>query len=272
MANELIQKFIKNRRYLTRGGVKLEYIEGDNSPYIFIDNPVVIAGFAGFIKNHVINGEVYFRGEPGNYQHIVPSLFREGGSPLTSNELIQKRYRAYAELKFTVYNHFKNKVSRFKKEEIDNLFQHYGIRSPVIDMVDNIYIAIWFAMYGNRSAYGYIRLMQAASPDLTISDLRKTHSSLSLRLHTQHGLIAKKKVSGWNKSNIYYDGYEVARIKFPVSKGLENGVLFSAKNIYPSTRLDNTFKILKNETWLLTKIESLEKKYQLNQGDLGRIK
>ncbi len=198
----LIQKFIDNRRYLIKNGVTLELTEGDHSPFIFIDNPVIIAAFAGFIKNHTTDCEVYFRGEPGNYAHVVPSLFRDNGSPLTDNAVIKNRYKAYMELKNEVYEHFQKRVSRFKKEDIDNLFQHYGIKSPVIDMVDNIYIAIWFAQDGNTSGYGYIRLIQTASPDLAVSDLRKNHSSLSLRLHTQHGLIAKKK-SGYLEQKQY---------------------------------------------------------------------
>ncbi len=75
----------------------------------------------------------------------------------------------------------------------------------------------------------------------------------------------------WNKSNIYYDEYEIARIKFPLDKNIESGILFSKENIYPDITLDNTFKILYNEAWLPKTIERLENKYHLAKGDLGRI-
>lgn len=268
---DLYRTFIRNRYYLRKAGVVLECVEGDNSPYICINNPVIIAAFAGFVKNRHPATEIYFRGESGNYPHVVPSLFRDRCLPLQDNELIKARWKAYRELKNAVFDHYKSTVSRFQKEDIDNLFQHYGIKSPVIDLVDNIYVAIWFAMEGSKDGYGFIRLLTTPPEKLLVSDLRKKHSSLSLRLHTQHGLIAKKKVTRWNKSNICYDEFEVARIKFPVKKNIESGLLFSAKNIYPDESLDNTLKILKNDKWLEEKIRSIEGKYGLLKGVLGSI-
>lgn len=269
---ELIENFIKHRKYLKKAKVNLEFVVGDNSPYIYIDNPIIISSFAGYVKNRNPDADIYFRGEAGNHKHIVPSLFRDSGAPHTDSKIIKARFSAYCELKKLVFNHYKDKVSRFKKEDIDNLFQHYGIKSPVIDMVDNIYVAIWFAMDGNKDKFGYIRILNVASGDIVVSDLRKSHSSLSLRLHTQHGLIARKNVKSWNKYNVCYDTYEIARIKFPIHKKIEKGILFSKENIYPNILLDNTFKILKTATWLQDKIESLENKYGLKRGDLGSIK
>jgi hypothetical protein len=268
---DLYKTFIRNRHYLKKAGVVLECVEGDHSPYICINNPIIIASFAGFVKNRHAADQIYFRGESGNHRHIVPSLFRDRGGPLQDNKIIQNRWKAYRELKDAVFTHFQTKVSRFKKEDIDNLFQHYGIKSPVIDFVDNIYVAIWFAMEGSRDGFGFIRILNTTSEKLIVSDLRKTHSSLSLRLHTQHGLTAKKKVKTWNKSNICYDEFEVARIKFPIKKNIESGVLFSRQNIFPDETLDNTLKILKNDKWLQEKITLLERKYHLHKGDLGSI-
>ena len=54
-------------------------------------------------------------------------------------------------------------------------------------------------------------------------------------------------------------------------KDIENGILFSRKNIYPNIKLDNTFKILKKADWLVKKISALENKHNLNKGDLGKI-
>jgi len=271
MDKDLFETFLDHRKYLKKAGVTMEYVRDDNSPYLFINNPIIISAFAGFVKNQYRTASIYFRGEAGNYQHVVPSLFRSGGMPLKDDAVIHQRFKAYTELKKIIRQRLQDKVSRFKNEDVDNLFQHYGIKSPVIDMVDNIYIAIWFAMDGNKDKYGYIRLLNTSNKELKVSDLRQNHSSLSLRLHTQHGLIAKKKVRTWNANNICYDPYEVARIKFPISRKIESGILFSRENIYPSEQLDNTFKILKNEVWLHTEISRLITKYQLSEGDLGSI-
>src|SRR3954470_14852055 len=272
MSKDLFETFLDHRRYLNKAGVKMEYIKGDNSPYIFIDNPIIISAFTGFVKNQYRTSGIYFRGESGNHKHIVPSLFRSVEMPLGDDAIIKQRFKAYTELKKIIQVRLRDKVSRFKNEDIDNLFQHYGIKSPVIDMVDNIYIAIWFAMDGNKEGYGYIRLLNTTNKDLKVSDLRQSHSSLSLRLHTQHGLIAKKKVRNWNTNSICYDQYKIARIKFPISRNIEKGILFSRENIYPNELLDNTFKILKNEVWISDEIDRLIAKYHLTKGDLGEIK
>lgn len=272
MTKNLIETFIRHRNFLKKANVTLQYVETDNSPYIYIDNPIIIAAFAGFVKKTFATNDIYFRGEGDNHAHVIPSLFRDGGIAMSDSKRILNKYRAYNEFKKQTISHYRSIVSRFKNEEVDNLFQHYGIKSPVIDMVDNIYVAIWFAMDGNTTGYGYIRLMNTSHNDLIVSDLRKSHSSLSLRLHTQHGLIGKKKVRSWNKNNILYDKYEVARIKFPITKDIANGILFSKENIYPDTSLDNTFKILKKSKWISEKIKQVEKKYGLKSGELGSIK
>src|SRR5829696_8434732 len=243
METNLFQTFIKHRRYLKNAGVVMEYVEGDNSPYIYLNNPLIISSFAGFVKNRV-HSDIFFRGEANNYPHIIPSLFRDTGKPLTDNTVIRKRWKAYNELKKFAIKQLNRRVSRFRNEDVDNFFQHYGIKSPVIDLVDNIYVAIWFALQSNKEPLGYIRMMNTSSSQLTVSDLRKNHSSLSLRLHTQHGLIAKKKVRSWNKSNIYYDDFEIARIKFPIKKNVLGGKLFSRQNFFPDQTLDNTLKII----------------------------
>lgn len=267
----LFEQFIYNRRYLKNANVTLTYVNDDNSPYLFISNPIIISAFAGYVKNRYPGKNIYFRGEAGNHPYVVPSLFRDGASVLTDGGDIQNRYKAYKELKRITIAYFKKKVSRFRDEDVDIHFQHYGIKSPVIDMVDNIYVATWFAMDGNKDKFGYIRLMDTSNDDLSVFDLRKLNSSLSLRLHTQHGLIAKKKITRWTKNNIYFDSYEIARIKFPVKRNILGGTLFSHQNIYPGIELDNTYKILKQSSWFADAIVDTEKKYGLAPGILGRV-
>jgi hypothetical protein len=269
--DNLMLRFIKNRKYLIKNGVKLKYVDGDNSSYIFTDNPIIVAAFCGYCKNRNPDKKIYFRGEAKHHKHTIPSLFRDQGLPLNDNHIIKQRVKAYDELKSKVKEQLEKKVSRFRNEDIDNLFQHYGLKSAVVDVVDNVYTAIWFALDGNDDKYGFVRIFDASSNELNVSDLRISHSSLSLRLHTQHGLIMKRNVRSWNKSNIFYDQYEIAKIKFPIRKEIENGLLFSKESMYPSILLDNTFKILKQAKWLPSIIRKLENKYNLNEGDLGNI-
>src|SRR5882757_3980252 len=132
--------FIRNRHFLKKAGVKMEYVDNDNSPYIYIDNPIIISSFAGYVKKHFPTKHIYFRGESRNNAHVIPSLFRQMGAPLENTAEIQARFRAYNELKRATIKEYSAKVSRFKNEDVDVFFQHYGIKSPVIDLVDNIYV------------------------------------------------------------------------------------------------------------------------------------
>lgn len=265
----LFELFIKNRYYLRKAGVQLDYVRDDCSDYLYIDNPIVISAFAGFVKQKSPRKNIFFRGECHNNRHVIPSLFRASGMPLDSTDEVRRRVKAYNELKRSVMQHFK-RLPRFA-EDVDVLFQHYGVKSPVIDLVDNIYVALWFAMDGNDGDYGYIRLMNTSHRDLKVTDLRKKHSSTSLRLHTQHGLIAKKTVRTWNCHNILFDDYEIARIKFPVRSDMLQGLLFSRDNIYPSADLDNTLKILQWKGWMEDEMRRIEARHGLASGVLGKI-
>jgi len=253
---------------LSENGFKIKYNKNSPRPYLFVEEPFIIASFAGYLKyrsnKQNQSNSIFFRGENNDYSDIVPSLFR--GKDL-SQEVIDSRITAYNKLKTWVPTEFPS--SRFR-ENLTNIFQHYGIKTPSIDLVDNIFIAIWFALYGNKSKYGWVSFIDTSA--LKISDLRNSHSSLSLRLHTQHGLIGEKKIKKWSPSNISYKQYEVGRIKFPNDQNLLTGRFFSEDYIFPAKSLDNTFKMLKNKKHgLSSKISELEKKYSLTKGDLGAI-
>jgi len=268
---DLMNDFIRDRKYLEKLKVKMKIIYGQGSPCLAFDNPILLSSFLGYVKKRKNQSDIYIRGESNDYEHLIPSLFRDNGAPLSDNDLIKRRFQAYNELKKMVHEHFGGNFFRFEKESIDNILQHYRIKSPVIDLVDNIYTGIWFATYKNKGKYGYLRLIDANSKDLSVSDLRKQHSSLSLRMHTQHGLIIKKKVMSWNNSNILYDEFEVARVRFKLDTDIQSGILFSEKNFFPEKKYDHTLHVFKKNLWFKSSLEILEKKYGLSNGDLGKI-
>jgi hypothetical protein len=109
------------------------------------------------------------------------------------------------------------------------LLQHYGIRTKWLDVVDNIWVALWFAcheahvlhrdnpfMHFSRRRrpypdkgdpeYAYVALIQgldaspvAGSPGLfrgpeaELIDLRVAAPSVYIRPHAQHGLLIRKR-------------------------------------------------------------------------------
>lgn len=100
------------------------------------------------------------------------------------------------------------------------ILQHYGIRTRWIDLVDNAWVALWFACHTTQATgkhneyihfiprkdgYAYIILMQPGaerrdrkrpgiwkSTKAEVIDLRRAAPSIYLRPHSQHGLLMKR--------------------------------------------------------------------------------
>src|SRR5689334_14928361 len=117
MSKDLFLTFLDHRRYLKKAGVDMQYVKDDHSPYLYIDNPIIISAFTGFVKNQYRTSAIYFRGEAGNHKHVVPSLFRSEGMPLKDDDTIKRRFKAYTELKKIIQQRLQRKVSRFKNED-----------------------------------------------------------------------------------------------------------------------------------------------------------
>ena len=103
-------------------------------------------------------------------------------------------------------------------------------------------------------------------------DLRKFHSSLSARLHCQHGITYFRDNYGeWNESNRSFDNLIIATVKFPNKAEFKvGGPLFNKDFLFPGPEIDNTYKLLKKDkfTKLLREIEI---DHNLQEGDLGEI-
>lgn len=276
-----MEKFIKDRGKLrVYSTIKIHY--DVQRPYIYVKHPAILAAFAGYLKFQCQRNDpmskVFCRGQVNDYPSI-PSLLR--GEDLTEQHL-KSRLKAYCELTKKTKKLFR--ASRFDRENISPIFQHYGIKTPWLDLVDNIFVAIWFATKkfyqkknGNKARYktskkkfGYIYFYSVIPGEYF--DLREEHSSLSLRLHTQHGIsITRKNGSTWSTNNRKLDDHLVATVKFPNTKEWMIGnEIFSTKFLFPSTDLDNTYKYLKKDKFakLLQKIKNM---YSLKEDELGSV-
>lgn len=250
--------------------------------------------FSGELKHKLGNPQrgynIYFRGQTNDYRQLVSSIFRRiDGS--TNN--FHKRLQAYKELAATFYD--KTRQTRFKTEIGGAVLQHYGIRTPWLDLVDNLFIAIWFGamersvsqpyLY-NRSKhkYGYIYFIQVETPSNSANkeivegrltrwcDLRRTTDSLSLRPHNQSGIFFTKKAI--DEINFDISEFIKAIVKFPINEwdkfltNLEN--LYSMDFMFPNTKHDNTYKSL-GSSIITNHIRNIEKKHDLAESELGRI-
>lgn len=276
----LMEKFIRDRKNLDAYS-KVKYNSVAPRPYLFIEHPEILAGFAGYLKSQSLKNnastKVYCRGQINDYASI-PSLLRAENM---DDSLLERRLVAYE----TLVNKTKElyTAKRFQQENINPIFQHYGLKTPWLDLVDNVFVALWFATHkyfgeenGKKAHYktskkesGHI-YFYATSPQTNYYDLREGHSSLSLRLHAQHG-ISMTRNTQWSVQNRSLDDHLVATVKFPnTEEWRPSGLIFSSKFLFPSADLDNTYKYLKMEKFneLLNKITD---DHRLEKGELGSI-
>lgn len=290
----LMQKFLSDRRKLEQILNKVEYVDNENQPYLFIQDIAILSSFMGYLKfqsRKEKNTSILMRGQNKNYSRMLPSIYRG------EKHKIKNLMRAHVELRRCVKEDFT--PSRFRNERLEDLFQHYGIKSTGIDVVDNIFIALWFALMENNCSnpqkkqytftrseedYGWIyffkvnnyykvRTENAQTPALFLADLRKDHSSLSLRLHCQHSYLIKSIQGGFDEivENCAFEKSIEAIVKIPnMDEFLPQGELFSVNHFFPSPDLDNTYKLFLSDKFKRL-LQSVEKKYSLDRGDLGEI-
>jgi hypothetical protein len=262
------EQFCKDRKYLikkypsTWGKVKI--IEIDGLSILELPTPQILAGFSSYLKYHFA-GKVYFRGEKCFFNSTVPSLFRDIDGEITN--AITNRKRAFDELVDTLPDLYTAK--RFIKEDFRPLLQHYGIRTDWLDLVDNIFVALWFSNNCSKEIFSYIKFF--ADTNLLVKNLRENHSSLSLRPHCQHGLSATKAVK-WDAENIDFSDNLIATVRLPNILEMQlNGYLFSDAYMFPNEEIDNTYKLLKRKTFQ-TNLDKITSRHGLVKNALGQIK
>ena len=295
--NNLVYQFC-NRKYLTKKHV-IRIERNTNRDYVYLEDPIVLARLAGHLKHNLgqpLNGyQVFMRGQSNDYPRMQPSMCRN--IDCTQNNF-QVRYEAYEKLVSEIRN--VNNLKRFQGEIGGAILQHYGIRTPWLDLVDNLFIALWFACHNRTNSepfqyiprslgeFGWIYFLRLEDPmdresifenhgvivgeNSKWCDLRCYQTSLSLRAHTQHGIFASRS----NLDNLSYDlgDFVVSAVKFPVTREfislLNEFIPFSTAYMFPSSYYDNTYKNLRQGK-VHDLIIDIERSYGLDEGELGRI-
>lgn len=265
----ILDNFINDRRHLIEKYQEWKNIEIINE-IITIPTPQILAGFVGYLNYKLRNTNVYYRGEADYHKSTIPSLFRfdEKNNEIPTNEKIAQRYKAYEELIVCLIDVFK--IKRFKNDNIEPILQHYGIKTSWIDLVDNLFISIWFSNHNSKETHTYIKIFceQWNDKKLQILNLVTQHSSLSLRPHCQHGYSATKKDIHWDLENIDFTSNMIAIIKIPNNKRFWlKGEIFSNKYMFPEKGLDNTFKLLDTEKFNEL-VNRIAQKHNLSKNEL----
>lgn len=221
--------------------------------------------FIGFGKYMNNNGHsVFLRGQTELYDGtLIPSIYRNR----TRLDSITAKYNARIEKVKKDIDSF----SQYDRTVLDPLLQHYGIKTPYIDLVDNVWVALWFALhkatvklinsheyvyyYNNDNEYAYILLVatDAVTPsekhgvytgDSTeLIDLRKALPSYFLRPHAQHAYMLKKN----QKFSGDYSDLIIGIAKIPTELGfkwLGINEFLTVNSLFPAAYFDSGYAVL----------------------------
>lgn len=230
-----------------------------------------LIGFGKYMNREY--GNVYLRGQTSLYAgNLPPSALR---SSSINYALRISQYKNHIQESTAQTKNFKDRDALI----IEPMLQHYGIRTYWLDIVDNVWIALWFAVHKTNSKiidgreyihifendedqYGYVFLISSdatkedeSKPGVyngsqtTLVDLRKAVPSYFLRPHAQHALMLKKNSADPNDFADYSDRI-VAIAKISVANALkwigQTGLL-SVQSLFPPPYYDTGYEQLLNE-------------------------
>lgn len=234
---------------------------------------------AGYIKHNVaqkgIYG-VYFRGQRCIYDAFQPTLYRG----LTKKKSCSFRNQEIGKLLKRIRD--ENDVLKDVDEyTLEPLLQHYGFKTRWIDVVDNIWIALWFACHRARAwgkldeylhferrepmkeeekdRYAFIFLIscshnkaKAYEPGKSgnrhseLIDLRYSVPSYFVRPHSQHGLLIRKKDEQYGTDLDFGDLIEgIIRVDLADAlRWLGDGRTFDVHSLFPPPSYDTGYQQL----------------------------
>ena len=218
--------------------------------YLTVDTPELLTQVIGFMK-YISYGDVYFRGQTHRYidkdtrdDLLIPSLFRKDMKydPHAVNRRMNKLKELCAKITEEGKNIFLNETP---PSTYCPILQQYGMDTEWLDLVDNIWVALWFSAYKtivckcsvaectknsmifwrfreSDELYSYIYLLEFKKLKkkgkgiyietidkgaMEIIDLRQAAPSLYLRPHVQHGIMARRKDFSEKKKDIHPYNY-----------------------------------------------------------------
>ncbi len=216
-------------------------IDGAVEALIHVSDPNALVQTIGYLK-FAADGQssVYYRGETAHWSNLRPSGFR-AKNPAGMISFSTHMYRYIDQVFAGACNcHLVNGrpncrstwpcpdtasktrglVGKTPRAVVEPLLQQYGLRSRWLDLVDNIWIALWFGCHelivdstkqyahhvrrstaSEPNGYAYIRVLNVGdlksttiagvyqSSKIRVVDLRRALPSVYVRPHAQHGLL-----------------------------------------------------------------------------------
>ncbi len=261
------------RQFISNGG---EWFDAEKC--IHVNNPHLLTQISGYAK-YVLGGDgrlVHYRGQPISYPTLKASLHRVNG-----HHKVATIYDRRKLLKEYIDNVRTNSAMlRGTPDHVhEPLLQHYGLRTNWIDIVDNIWIALWFACHKSitsgkhdsfvsfqkrsfadaKTAFAYIVIVAFDAPtaikdkpgtfrnkEYEIADLRIAVPSVYVRPHAQHGLVFRKRtidtVPATDCSSAVFGTIRISLAD--AFKWLGDGDLLSVQTLFPSPYYDHGYRHL----------------------------
>lgn len=263
-----------------RKKVNLQFRDDFDRPRLFCDEPAIVARVASQIRQQALlhlgnRTKVLMRGQTRNHVGIVPALFRPPRDAIDSKLLLKAEDKFRSKIQ-------KISLGRLKRPSLAALLQHYGYSTSWLDVVDNLWMAVWFATHTfdrralpgmttsfteEESGWIYFIASEIGSKKLNVVDLRAAHHGLSLRPHTQHGWSVKSQCASVSDLNEWVIGC----VEFPVGARWKlEGYLGSAEFFFPSPKLDDTLRRLIDKD-VDNIAASIEQEFGLPTASLGRV-
>lgn len=249
-----------------------KFSNGHEVQVVAVDSIHALNQLVGYIKHKNKScGEVFFRGQGTLHENLLPSLYREGKSNSSvgsRNEKISKYINACS-TKMEI-------IENLDKNVREPLLQHYGIKTRWLDLVDNLWIALWFSIHKYKSktsdrtyeyvyprndneGHAYLMLVfsdanvkkpespgyyRGTTTDLV--DLRIATPSVFLRPHAQHAILIKpRQMQTIADVDMSKNVCLIIKIKVSnIKDWLGTGRLVAAENIYPPPFYDNGYSLL----------------------------
>jgi hypothetical protein len=230
-------------------------------------------GYGKFINRNI--GNVYLRGQQNIYDALIPTTFR---TCKTNGGFVNRCH--YIKKFITECSDSMQIFKELDEYSREPLMQHYGIKTRWIDIVDNLWISLWFGIHDwnvkiidreyknifprpDTDSYMYLILIcsdatneESGKPGLykgehlyTI-DLRKSCPSTFLRPHAQHALLIRKKnLETIADSDLSEYIIGIAKIKvLDAINWIGYTGLSSSKSVFPPVNYDHGYGILIEQT------------------------
>lgn len=256
-----------------------QYVSDMSGHKVFhVGTPHALMQAIGYLKHTAEPWErIYLRGQSQLYDSLSPTLYRGISNSMTQG----RRHRSLLKVieEFSLASKLFLDVPEYAQEP---LLQHYGIKTTWLDIVDNIWVALWFALNraiisGSESQYvhfdervsptdgefGYILLVRAQDSrkekvkkgvikgqKTEVVDLRIAAPSVFLRPHAQHGLLFRAR-GGEGGRLTDYSSILAGIIRFPLELGktwLGVGTLHNVRSLFPPPYFDHGYQILLGAT------------------------